>query len=41
MWMICTAPAQPTYWCLPGGHGGLNARHDRLDRWRHRGHPFG
>ena len=26
VWMIRTAPAQPTYVSLPGAHGGLNAR---------------
>ena len=31
VWMICTAPVQPTYVWLVGGHGGLNARRDRLD----------
>ena len=41
VWMIRTAPAKPTYVGLVGGHGGLNARRDRLDRQRHRRHLSG
>jgi hypothetical protein len=41
MWMIRTAPAEPTFVRLVGGRGGLNARRDRLDHWRHRGHLSG
>jgi hypothetical protein len=39
VWKIRLAPAQPTFVGLDGGQAGLNARHDHLDRRRHRGNP--